>query len=90
MEKKKTSAYHRSCMKILYTLLIIWFIASFGCGIIWREWLDENIIQIGHADFGFWMAQQGAIISFVLILIIYSFIMNRLDRKHGYTEKGEK
>jgi putative solute:sodium symporter small subunit len=65
--------------------LAVWFSVSFGCGILFREWLDAYAPQIGSAPFGFWMAQQGAIICFVLLLVLYAFLMNRLDAKHGYT-----
>ena len=64
------------------------FIVSFGCGILFRDWLDANMIKIGNAPFGFWMAQQGSIICFVLLLIAYNILMNRLDAKFGY-EEGE-
>jgi putative solute:sodium symporter small subunit len=43
--------------------------------------------KIGTAPFGFWMAQQGSIITFVLILVVYAWAMNKLDEKHGYTEE---
>ena len=67
---------------------MIWFTISFGCGILLRDWLDANVPGVGHAPFGFWMAQQGSIIGFVLILIFYAFLMNRLDKKHGYDLEG--
>jgi len=82
-----STAYHKSSLKIVLCLLIVWFSVSFGCGIIFRDWLDVNAPQIGTAPFGFWMAQQGAIICFVLLLITYAVLMNRLDTKHGYSEK---
>lgn len=75
-------------LRILLGILIVWFIVSFGCGIIFRDWLDENMIKIGNAPFGFWMAQQGSIVFFVVLLIVYNALMNRLDRKFGYDEKG--
>ena len=87
MEINNSSVYHRSCIKILFALLALWFVVSFGCGILWREWLDLHAHQIGNAPFGFWMAQQGSIIFFVLILVSYFILMNRLDKKHGYTEE---
>ena len=55
-------AYSRASLKILGVLLSIWFFASFGCGILFREWMDEHLPPVGTAPFGFWMAQQGAII----------------------------
>jgi len=81
-----STAHRHACLKIVFSLLAVWFSVSFGCGIIFRSWLDENAPQIGTAPFGFWMAQQGAIICFVLLLVIYAVLMNRLDNKHGYSE----
>ena len=61
-------------------------VVSFVGGILLRDWLDANLPSIGSAPFGFWIAQQGSIICFVLILISYAVLMNRLDNKHGYWE----
>jgi putative solute:sodium symporter small subunit len=66
-------------------LLSIWFLVSFGCGILFKDYLDQ--FSIGGAPLGFWMAQQGSIICFVIILIAYSFLMNKLDEKHGFGEE---
>lgn len=82
-------AYSRASLKILGVLLSIWFFASFGCGILFREWMDEHLPPVGTAPFGFWMAQQGAIICFILILIAYALLMKRLDAKFGYDEEGD-
>ena len=79
-------AHRRACLKLVFSLLAVWFSVSYGCGILFREWLDDNAPQIGNAPFGFWMAQQGAIICFVLLLGVYAVLMNRLDTKHGYSE----
>lgn len=87
-ETNETSGgYRKSSHTILFSLLAIWFIVSFGCGILFRDWLDQ--FTIGTAPLGFWMAQQGSIICFVLILIAYAVLMGRLDEKHGYSEKAE-
>lgn len=81
-----SAPYQKACLKIAGSLLLIWFSVSFGCGIIFRNWLDEHAPQVGTAPFGFWMAQQGSIICFVILLVIYAVLMNRLDTKHGYNE----
>lgn len=86
MNDEKSPNYQRACLRVVLTLLSIWFIISFGCGILFRDWLDANAPSVGGAPFGFWMAQQGAIIGFVLILVTYAVWMNRLDAKHGYRE----
>jgi len=86
IEVNHPRAHRRACLKIVLSLLSVWFIVSYGFGILLRDWLDANAPSMGTAPFGFWMAQQGSIICFVLILIVYSYLMNRLDRKHGYSE----
>lgn len=84
-----SGGYRRSSLIILFSLLAIWFIVSFGCGILFREQLDAAF-SIGNAPFGFWMAQQGSILCFVLLLIAYAILMGRLDEKHGYSEISNK
>ena len=76
--------YWHTSLKILFGILVLWFSVSFGCGILLKDKLDE--IHLGGAPLGFWMAQQGSILFFVGLLIAYSFLMNRLDEKHGYGE----
>ena len=89
MKADHPRAHRRACLKITLSLLAVWFLVSFGCAILFRDWLDANLPSVGNAPFGFWMAQQGSIVCFVLILIVYAVLMNRLDKKHGYTEEGE-
>ncbi|MGB0371282.1 MAG: DUF4212 domain-containing protein [Opitutales bacterium] len=90
MSSDSSLAHRRACLKITLALLAVWFTVSFICGILFRDWLDANFPNIGTAPFGFWMAQQGSIIGFVLILIAYAVLMNRLDAKHGYSEAGKE
>ena len=78
--------YWRSNLKILSILLSIWFIVSFGFGIIWSDSLDQ--LQIGGFKLGFWFAQQGSIYFFVILIFIYIYLMNRLDKK--YKDKSEE
>ena len=87
---KSSLPYQRACLRIVLSLLAFWFMVSFGCGILFRDWLDAHAPTIGNAPFGFWMAQQGSIICFVVILVIYAVFMNRLDAKHGYTDTLEE
>ena len=87
MSQHAPKAYLKSSLFIVFGLLAIWFIAGFGCSILFRDWLDTNFPKIGNAPFGFWMSQQGSIITFILILIVYRFLMNRLDAKHGLVDK---
>lgn len=81
--------YWRGSLKIVFFLLIVWFSSSFGLAILFRDWADANLPPVGNAPFGFWMAQQGSIICFLLILIAYAFLMNRLDKKHGLNDVEE-
>lgn len=81
-------AHRRATMKVTLFLLLLWFLVSYGCAILFRDWLDANAPSIGNAPFGFWMAQQGSIISFVFILVVYAVWMNSLDSRYGFNKKG--
>ena len=72
--------YWRANLKILMILLFIWFLVSFGFGIIFSDFLDQY--QIGGFKLGFWFAQQGSIYLFVVLIFIYVYLMNKLDKKY--------
>lgn len=74
-------AYWKATLRLTLGLLAIWFLVSFGAGILFREWLDQ--FQIGGAPLGFWFAQNGSIYVFVLLIIIYCWKMTRLEKKYG-------
>ena len=76
--------YWRKNLRLLTILLSIWFIVSFGFGILLVDVL--NTMRIGGFKLGFWFAQQGSIYAFVVIILIYIKLMNRLDRKYRVNE----
>ena len=71
-------------IRIILISLAIWFIASFGMGIILRPALSG--ISIGGADLGFWMAQNGSIYVFLVLIFAYAAKMNKLDKEFGVEE----
>ena len=77
--KMDRKTYWRTNLKYLAILLIIWALASFGCGILFVDQLDT--IQIGGFKLGFWFAQQGSMYVFVVLIFVYVYLMNKLDRK---------
>lgn len=80
-------AYWRANLKIVAALLVIWAFVSYGLGILLRPYLSE--FEIGGTDLGFWFAQQGSIYVFVVLIFVYAFAMNRLDRQYGVEETSE-
>ena len=74
-------AYWRTNLTYLACLLTIWFVVSFGCGILFVDELDT--IRLGGFKLGFWFAQQGSIYVFVALIFVYVFLMNRLDRRYA-------
>ena len=80
--------YWRTNLRYLGILLGVWFVVSFGCGILFVDSLDQ--IRVGGFKLGFWFAQQGAMYVFVVLIFVYVFLMNRLDRKHHVREEGEE
>ena len=71
--------YWKENVRLVLKLLAIWFIASFGMGILFVDWLNQ--FQFFGFPFGFWMAQQGAIYVFVVLIFVYVFKMNKLEVK---------
>ena len=71
--------YWKINLKYLIILLSIWFLVSFGFGILFVDTLNQ--IKIKGFKLGFWFAQQGAIYVFVILIFVYVFLMNRLDKK---------
>ena len=76
--------YWRANLRLVAVCLVIWFTVSFGFGILLVEPL--NRIQIFGFDLGFWFAQQGSILCFVVLIFYYAWRMNRLDREYGVDE----
>ena len=72
------NTYWLKNIRYISILLSLWFIVSFGCGILFVEQL--NTIQIGGFKLGFWFAQQGSIFGFVAIIFTYIYLMNKLDQ----------
>lgn len=82
----KHEAYWATSLRIVQVILFLWFVVSLGCGVLFRELLDTHLPTVGGAPFGFWMAQQGSILGFLLLLVLYMVLMNGLDKKHGCSE----
>lgn len=81
---ENAAAYWRENLKLLAMCLVVWFLVSFGFGIILVE--PMNTISLGGYPLGFWFAQQGSIFAFLGIIIFYAVTMNKLDQKYGVQE----
>ena len=80
-------AYWKENLRLLITLLVIWFTVSFGFGMLLVEQL--NNIQLFGFKLGFWFAQQGSIYVFVVLIFVYVLKMRALDRKYNVQEDEE-
>ena len=85
MLDKTAQNYWKANLRIIGICMSIWALVSFGFGIILRPLLSG--IRIGGTDLGFWFAQQGSILSFIAIIVFYTWYMNRLDREYDVDEK---
>lgn len=72
--------YWRDVLRLTALLLAIWFLVSFGAGILLRDLLDQ--VSLGGAPLGFWFAQNGSIYVFVGLIFYYCFAMNRIERRY--------
>jgi putative solute:sodium symporter small subunit len=85
MSSNNLQNYWRTNLKYLIILLSIWFLVSYGFGILLVEPLNK--IQIGGFKLGFWFAQQGSIYVFVVLIFVYVYLMNRLDQRYDVHEE---
>jgi putative solute:sodium symporter small subunit len=80
-DSEQRQAYWQANLKLTLTMLAIWFVISYCCGILFVEQL--NAIKIGGYKLGFWFAQQGSMYGFVAIIFFYASRMKAIDRKFG-------
>jgi len=83
-KQQKATAYWKENLRYLLILLSIWFLVSYGAGILFKDLLDN--FSLGGFPLGFWFAQQGSIYVFVILIFVYVRLMNKLDKKYGYDE----
>ncbi|MBL4916136.1 DUF4212 domain-containing protein [Szabonella alba] len=83
-EKTSSNAYWDANIRIISICLAIWFLCSFGFGILLRPMLSG--ISVGGTDLGFWFAQQGSILVFLVLIFFYAWKMNKVDAEHGVEE----
>jgi len=81
---ESSSAYWKENIKLIIQLMSVWFVVSFGFGIILVDVL--NNIRIGGYQLGFWFAQQGSIYVFVILIYVYTRKMAKLDKKYNVAE----
>lgn len=81
---EKAEAYWKENLRIILTYLVIWFVVSYGCGILFVD--ELNAIPFFGFKLGFWFAQQGAIYVFCVLIVAYAVSMNKLDQKYDVHE----
>ena len=84
----KNKEYWNSNLKIVSVLLTVWFLVSFGFGILFSDFLDQ--IKIGGFKLGFWFAQQGSIYIFVILIFAYVYLMQKLDQTIAEEEDSDQ
>lgn len=77
-------AYWKANLTLVLSLLAIWFVVSFGCGILFVEYLNQ--FRFFGFKLGFWFSQQGSIYVFVILIFVYVWQMNKLDKRYGVDE----
>lgn len=82
--QERAKAYWDKNVKLMISLMVIWFVVSFGCGILFVDELNQ--FQIGGYKLGFWFAQQGSIYTFLGIIFYYAWKMRQIDREFGVDE----
>lgn len=83
-EDKGNHAYWQATLGLLAKILVVWFLVSFGAGILFADLL--NNIKLGGYPLGFWFAQQGSIYIFIVLIFYYAKKMGDIDRRFGVHE----
>lgn len=84
LDEAKAREYWRRNLSLMVRVFVVWFVVSYGCGILFVDLLNQ--VQIGGYKLGFWFAQQGAVYVFVLLIFYYTRKMAALDREFGVDE----
>ena len=85
MTPENRAAYWKANLRLVFLCLIIWFVVSYGFGILLVDQLNQ--VRLGGFKLGFWFAQQGSIYTFVVLIFFYAWRMNQLDRKFDVHEQ---
>ncbi len=81
MDESQASKYWRANIQLLCSLLIVWFVVSFGAGILFVDQLNK--VHLGGYPLGFWFAQQGSIYAFVGLIFFYAWRIKIIERRFG-------
>ena len=84
-DKSSSNAYWAANIRLITISLVVWFLASYGMGILFRPMLAG--IKIGGTDLGFWFAQQGSMLVFLVLIFFYAIRMNSIDRHYNVDEQ---
>lgn len=85
MTPENRAAYWKANLRLVFLCLIVWFVVSYGFGILLVDQLNQ--VRLGGFKLGFWFAQQGSIYTFVVLIFFYAWRMNQLDQKFDVHEK---
>ena len=83
-DDKSAKAYWAANIRIIMGSMAVWFVCSYVLGILLRPMLKG--ISVGGMDLGFWFAQQGSIYTFIVLIFVYAWRMNKLDKEFGVEE----
>ncbi len=82
---KSGKAYWKAVLTLVAQVLVVWFVVSYGAGILFAP--ELNSIKLGGYPLGFWFAQQGSMYIFVALIFIYAKLMGNIDRKFDVHEE---
>lgn len=88
MDEHQRRAYWKRNLRLIISLLVVWFVVSYGFGILLVETLNQWTFL--NMPLGFWFAQQGSIFVFVVLILIYALSMDKLDDEFGVSERDEQ
>lgn len=80
LDEETVNRYWAENLRLMATLLLFWFFVSFGCSIVFVDWLNQ--FRLGGYQLGFWFAQQGSIYLFVVLIFVYAKKMEQIEKRY--------
>ena len=84
MTREQAESYWKENIRLISIMLAIWALVSYGAGILFAPFLNQ--FTIGSLPMGFWFAQQGSMYVFIILIFVYAFMMDKMDKKYGVDE----
>ena len=88
IKMSKQSEHWGKTRGLLFKTLAIWFVFSIGIFFFGAEMQASSFKPFGY-PLSYYMACQGSLLAFVLIIFWFANSQEKIDEEFGYSERGD-